>query len=518
MIAKRSAACFCTYDVRAIVTPDLFDAVTYQHLAQAFVTFAQGRLSSDMPITLAIGHDARLHSPLLFQALKSTLLDLGVNVIDVGLQPSPMVYAMEWLDLPEDLPSMTGTLTVTASHNPAPYNGLKWTLQGQALSREDVQSLKQIFKAQQSQAQQSEHLPLASSHASFQDLGHCVHFNPIPAYIDWMRRTHPRPKSSIKLVVDAGNATGGLVALPLLDAFGIEVVPLYTDVDGRFPNHHPDPSKAKNMADLIKIVQDTQADFGVAFDGDSDRLGVVDDQGRIISGDFLLLLMTQTLMHRMDNLTTTALAPKVVGEVKCSQHLFSGIEAAGATAIISPTGHAKIKHTMTQEQAVLGGELSGHFFFKDRHWGFDDAFYGMMRMVEVLDDARQRYHNPQLTLSHLVESLPKTIISDELRYALEASLHEPVLSHLKHAFQALQHEQKPFGNQAILNLSTLDGLRLNLDGGFALVRASNTEPVLSLRWEAANEEDLDANETKLLYLIHKAVQHAEAAAQDVSMY
>ncbi len=503
----RTSACFCTYDVRAIVTPDFFDAVTYQHMARAFVSFCRQQKGANkpfLPFTIAAGYDARLHSPELFEALKNTLLDLGVNVIDLDLQPSPMVYASEWLDLPEGIHKPDATLTVTASHNPAPYNGLKWTLNGHALTREDVQDVKALFEAQQKTALE----PISPR-------GQVTAYNPIPDYLNWMQANFPKNVHPLKIVVDAGNATGGLVAVPLLDAFGIECVPLFTDVDGRFPNHHPDPSKAKNLQDLIQAVQTHQADFGVAFDGDSDRLGVVDDQGRVIAGDFLLLLMTQAMMRRRRVKFPDEAPPKVVAEVKCSQHLFTGITEAGAEAIVSPTGHAKIKDTMKTQNAVLGGELSGHFFFKDEHWGFDDAFYGMMRMAQVLDDARQMASNPELPLSSLVNSLPKTMISDELRYAVDTQLSPRVMSYLKKALQKRYEENSLFGNQAILGLSTLDGIRLALDGGFVLVRASNTEPVLSLRWEARSEEDLDACETKLLYLIHKAVSYAEAFAEGV---
>ncbi|MFN7311598.1 MAG: phosphomannomutase/phosphoglucomutase [Vampirovibrionales bacterium] len=508
MTPIRTSACFCTYDVRAIVTPDLFDTVTYQHMARAFVAFCQAKKGADqpfLPFTIAAGYDARLHSPELFEALKNTLLDLGVNVIDLGLQPSPMVYASEWLDLPEGIQKPDATLTVTASHNPAPYNGLKWTLDGHALTREDVQDVKRLFEAQQKTTLE----PVSPR-------GQVTTYSPIPDYLNWMQANFPKTAYPLKIVVDAGNATGGLVAVPLLDAFGIECVPLFTEVDGRFPNHHPDPSKAKNLADLIEAVQTHHADFGVAFDGDSDRLGVVDDQGQVIAGDFLLLLMTQAMMRRRRVKFPNEAPPKVVAEVKCSQHLFTGITEAGAEAIVSPTGHAKIKNTMKTQNAVLGGELSGHFFFKDEHWGFDDAFYGMMRMAQVLDDARQIASNPTLPLSSLVNSLPQTMISDELRYAVDAHLSPKVMSYLKDALQKRHEEKTLFGNQAILGLSTLDGIRLALDGGFVLVRASNTEPVLSLRWEARTEEDLDACETKLLYLIHKAVSHAEASTEGVS--
>ncbi len=504
-LPSRSSACFCTYDARAIVTPDLFDAVTYQHIGLAFVKFCRQRLGENTPFTIAMGYDARLHSPSLFEALKNTLLDVGVNVLDLGLQPSPMVYVSEWLDLPEGIPKPDTTLTVTASHNPAPYNGLKWTLQGHALTREDVQVLKSIFEIQQGK-------PIQTT----AQRGILTTYNPIPDYITWMKANFPAPKFPTKIVVDAGNATGGLVSLPLLEAFGIECVPLFTEVDGRFPNHHPDPSKAKNLHDLMQAVQAHHADFGVAFDGDSDRLGVVDNTGQIIAGDFLLLLMTQSMMKRRRQQFPNEVPPKVVAEVKCSQHLFTGITEAGAEAIVSPTGHAQIKNTMKVQNAVLGGELSGHFFFKDEHWGFDDAFYGMMRMIQVLDDARDASDNAQLQMSDLVNQLPKTLISDELRYALDASLSPKVMAYLLERVQKIKEAGDPFGNQRILEVSTLDGIRLALEGGFALVRASNTEPVLSLRWEASSEEDLDACETKLLYLIHKAVSHAESLSSSAT--
>jgi phosphomannomutase/phosphoglucomutase len=283
------------------------------------------------------------------------------------------------------------------------------------------------------------------------------------------------------------------------------VVPLFTEIDGTFPNHHPDPSKAKNLKDLQDAVISTKATLGVAFDGDSDRLGIVDDTGRIVTGDFAVLLFAQALARRYEATPQAFVhgTPKVVSEVKASQQVFDAIARLKLAPIISPTGHAHIKGLMKRENAMLGGELSGHFFFKDRHWGFDDAFYAMLRLIEALEEARHIHGNAHLPLSALVDEFPITFAAEEVRYPVDVTHRKAIMEALVHHLSTL----KQFGPYAVSGASTLDGVRVNFEGGFALVRSSNTEPVLTLRWEAPDEEGLEQVETLLLHEVHKAVKH-----------
>jgi phosphomannomutase / phosphoglucomutase len=498
MTMTRSAACFCPMDVRAPIVEGIFDAQSYIYLARAvskLYTETLGKLP-----TLAIGYDARSHSVELFTSLKNTLLSEGVSVVDCGMQASPMMYAMEWLDLPSNLPALDGVLIVTASHNPAPDNGLKWTLNRTALTKEEVATVKQYFL----DVQADDYAAQASTR------GTCDTYDPTSLYIEWSKNAFPRFNTPMKIVADAGNGTGGLMAPQLFAALGIEVISLHCEPDGRFPNHHPDPSKEKNMADLKRAVVEHGADFGVAFDGDSDRLGVVDNQGRWLTNDFLLLFFAESLMRHFhaDPNAFNGITPKVVSEVKCSQLLFEGLEKLGAIPIMAPTGHAYIKQVMKKEGSVLGGELSGHFFFKDEHWGFDDAFYAALRVCQWLDEARAAAENPTLAMSDLVDKLPKTVLSEELRYKVDIAIRPQIMQEL----EALVNAQETLGNQAVQTISKLDGVRVALEGGFALVRTSNTEPVLTMRWESDSLENLETLETQLLHLVNKAIETATQKA------
>jgi len=508
----RSANCFCPMDVRAPIIEGTFDAQSYTYLARAVAKLFTETLGKRP--TLAIGYDARSHSVEMFTALKHTLMSEGISVVDCGMQASPMMYAMEWLDLPSELPKLDGVLIVTASHNPAPDNGLKWTLNRTPLTKDQVAKVKQYFvDVQEAPVILSAGVGNTEAEGS-PKLGTSVDFNPTDLYIAWSKNAFPKFKTPMKVVADSGNGTGGLMSGPLFEALGIDVIPLFAEPDGRFPNHHPDPSKEKNLADLKRVVLEHHADFGVAFDGDSDRLGVVDNKGRWLTNDFLLLFFAESLMRQFhaDPAAFGDVTPKVVSEVKCSQLLFEGLEFLGAIPVMAPTGHAYIKQVMKKEGSVLGGELSGHFFFKDNHWGFDDAFYAALRVCQWLDEAREDAENPTLAMSDMVDKLPKTVLSEELRYKVDIAIRPQIMLKL----ETLVKEQEVLGNQAMQSISKLDGLRVALEGGFALVRTSNTEPVLTLRWESDSLENLDALETQLLHLVNKAIETATKNASAAS--
>jgi phosphomannomutase len=464
---------------------ETFNKPTYERLGTIFSAWLKARLPQVERPWVAVGWDARVHSPELADTLIQSLTAAGVSVIRVGLVPSPLVYYTERVAESFGLPAPQASLVVTASHNPGPYNGLKMTLHGMSISREQLLEIKALFDAFSDEEAES----AASS-------GEILNWDPIQPYLDWCRQQFNGFASRPKIVVDCGNGTAGVVAPHVMRALGCDVVTLFETPDGTFPNHHPDPCVHQNLQDLIVKVRETGAAFGVAFDGDTDRLGVVDDQGNIIPGDQLLMLYARDLMASWP---TQQSAPAIVSEVKCSQHLFDEIARLGATPIMSPTGHAFIKQRMVAENAILGGELSGHLFFRDSHWGFDDAIYAALRLLAALESFRQK--KPGAALSALTESLPYSCLSEERRVYLERDLRPQVLTDLHQ--QALAYAS--FAGLPVQSVDTLDGIRVNLSGGFWLVRLSNTEPCLTLRFEAPTPEALAQLESEVLACLSERI-------------
>lgn len=485
-----STACFCTYDIRAVVN-DAFGAPTYDRLAKAFALWLRDtkHLPVDQQPWVAVGWDARTHSPELAQVLINSLNAAGLQVLSLGLVPSPLVYFAEHYAKLEEatIPQPAAAIVVTASHNPSPYNGAKFTFNGLSITKDDLLAIKAIFSRLETEV-----VPLP---VFGQDMGQVQHWDPIPAYRQWSAQQFGQFQTAPKVVVDSGNGTAGVVAPALFRQLGCQVISLFEEPDGRFPNHHPDPCAHKNLVDLQNAVLAHQADFGIAFDGDSDRLGVVDSKGRIITGDFLLMLYAQDLMSEPH-----AEPPIVVSEVKCSQHLFDQVNAMGAQALMAPTGHAYIKNKMKEVDALLGGELSGHVFFRDRHWGFDDAIYAALRLLQFLDKQRQK--QPGLTLGDLTDQLPVSYLSEEKRIYLERDARPAVMQALSAATDPLAE----YAGLPVVSLETLDGIRLNLQGGFWLVRISNTEPCFTVRAEASDPKTLQRLETTLLDQLYKLIQ------------
>lgn len=492
-IAGADSTCFCTYDIRAIVN-DTFNEATYTRLGQAFALWLQRRWQrGDVPAPtaqpwIALGYDARVHSPQFSDVLTEALVKTGLNVLQVGMGPSPLVYFAEHYSQTEaSLPTVNAAVVVTASHNPAPYNGAKFTCNGLSISADDLLEMKAIFEALT--PEQLGQPVFGSTQGTVQ------HWDPIPAYLAWSQAQFGTFKTAPTVVLDSGNGTAGVVAPQLLRLLGCKVVSLFEEPDGTFPNHHPDPCQHKNLQPLMQAVIAEKADLGVAFDGDSDRLGVIDAKGRIITGDFILLLYALDLLK-----TSHDTPPVVVSEVKCSQHLFDQINAHGGQAVMSPTGHAYIKNAMKQMDALLGGELSGHMFFRDKHWGFDDAIYAALRLVALLDEHRHTT-DPTATLATLTEALPQSFLSEEGRVHLERDARETVLANLLTTVEGMSD----FAGLPITSVATTDGIRLNLAGGFWLVRLSNTEPCLTLRAEATSPQQLAQVEAGLVDLLNQHI-------------
>lgn len=475
-------------DIRGIYGQDVTEEL-YFFVGKAYVKYISkesGKEPKDLWITVC--RDARNHSPALAKSLIQGVTSAGANLVDLGLAPTPIGYYSNVVGVNADVTDgndIDGALIVTASHNPSQYNGLKMTHNGQLLDEKPIQELLKIV------AEVSKDSLLSHT------FGEKVEYDLIPDYIEVMKLNFGRIGEGVKVVVDSANGTGGVVAPSLYRSLGCEVIELFSNPDGRFPNHHPNPSDLKTLDAIKKAVVENEADFGIAFDGDSDRIGVIDSKGNPMSGDKLLLIYAMDVIEKYKD---TGIVPKVVSEVKCSQVLFDEINKNGAEAIMCKTGHGYIKAKMKEVNAVLGGEMSGHTFFKDRYYGFDDAVYAGCRMIEIV--ANKKKQNPSFKVEDLLEPFNKIYTSDEYRLNCPNELKKTVLEQFK---QYVNENPDMFGTK-IKDVITLDGMRIVFDGGFALVRQSNTEPVFTLRFEAKTEDECKKLEKVMIEKIEAFVE------------
>ena len=425
---------FRSYDIRGIVDHGLTENNVYT-VGRAFAS--EAIVSNHHEIV--IGRDGRLSGEKLLVALSQGLRDGGCNVIDIGAQPTPVLYFATHL-----LKTGSGIM-LTGSHNPGNYNGLKMMLSGSTLAREALQNLYgRVIKHQ-----------LHLGHGKHKTMD--VLDDYIQAVLDDIQLTR-----SLKIVIDAGNGIAGKVAPKLYRALGCEVTELFCDVDGRFPNHHPDPSQPQNIKDLIAAVKKQQADIGLAFDGDGDRLGVVTNDGASIAADRQMMLYAMDVLGKNPEAT-------IIFDVKCTRFLRDIIKQEGGKPLMSKTGHSLIKAKMQAESALLAGEMSGHIFFNDRWFGFDDALYAGARLLEII--ALQNK-----TVAEIFATLPNSITTPEINV--------PMADDEKFAFVAALKQQADFG---AADINTLDGIRVEFADGWGLLRCSNTTPNLVLRFEADNE-------------------------------
>ena len=440
IVAELDAAIFRAYDIRGIVGQGLSSAVARQ-IGLAIGSEARERGLDE----IVVGRDGRLSGPELSAALIGGLRATGVNVIDIGPAATPLVYfACYHLN--------TGSgVAITGSHNPADYNGFKIVLGGETLAEQAIQDLHARIVEQR----------FVSGEGGLQQMD--INSDYINRIADDVQLQSP-----LKVVVDCGNGIPGAVAPAVLEAIGCEVTELYCDVDGTFPNHHPDPSNPDNLRDLIVAVEQTGADLGLAFDGDGDRLGVVTPQGEIIFADRILMLFAMDVLTRNPGAT-------IIYDVKCTGHLQALILQHGGSPLMWKTGHSLIKSKMIETGAELAGEMSGHFFFKERWYGFDDAIYAAARLLEIIaGDALER------DAQALFDELPNGVSTPELNVAMEEGENHPFIDRFRAAarFEGAR-------------LTTIDGLRVDWPDGWGLVRASNTTPVLVLRFDADNAEALE---------------------------
>lgn len=446
-----AASVFKAYDIRGVVPVGLNESVA-EGLGKAFGTAAMAAGER----TVAVGRDGRLSGPALSQALMRGLAAAGVQVIDVGMVTTPMLYfAANTL--------CASGIQVTGSHNPKDYNGFKMVLGGRAIYGDEIQGLRAVMEAETWVLQ-----PGGSIREVRVDEDYAARI------VSDVKLARP-----LKIVVDSGNGIAGASAPGIFRALGCEVIELFSEVDGTFPNHHPDPSKPENLKDLIAALASSGAELGLAFDGDGDRLGLITAAGNNIYPDRQLMLFAQDVLSRVPGGT-------ILFDVKCTQRLGPAIEAAGGVPEMFKTGHSLIKARMKEVNSPLGGEMSGHVFFKERWYGFDDGTYAGARMLEILS----RYADP----SAVLDALPTSFSTPELNVACaEGEPHELV--------KRLQ--QASFDSPA--KVSTIDGLRVDWPDGFGLIRASNTTPVLVLRFEGHTPEALHRIETEMLALL-KAVK------------
>jgi len=441
------------YDIRGVVDKDLTPDIA-KRLGQGFGTH-MARLGRK---NLVVGRDGRLSSPSYGEALIEGLISTGCNIIDVGVCPTP-VYYFSIFHLNKD-----GGTMVTGSHNPPEFNGFKVSVGKSTIFGEEIQNLGRLI----------EKGDFVTGKGNFSN------FEIIRPYQDYIKKNIQLGKKT-RVVIDAGNGTAGVVAGPLLRDLGCEVEELYCEIDGRFPNHFPDPTIPGNLKDLMDRVKKSHAEVGIGYDGDGDRIGVVDDQGNIIWGDQLMILFAREILKQQKGAT-------FVAEVKCSQNLFTDIEKHGGKAIMWRTGHSLIKEKMKEEKAVLGGEMSGHIFFADRYFGYDDAIYASCRLIELLSKTDRK-------LSQLLEDVPKTSITPEIRVDCPDEIKFKVVEKVKGELRK---------DYSIIDV---DGVRVQFGDGWGLVRASNTQPALVLRFEALTQERL----LQIKKLVEDKVQSSVAA-------
>lgn len=457
-------------DIRGIYGKDVTEELFY-YVGKGFVKYIEQKTGLKPPeIWITISRDARLHSESLTKVLQKGIVHVGANVINLDIVPTPLGYYSEYAVYPDTISKnikISASLIVTASHNPPEYNGLKLTFNKNSLNEEEIKIVKALT------AEQISNDRVVVKH------GESRLYNIIPSYSDFLLSKFGRVGNGIKVVIDSANGTAGVVAPKLYGDIGCDVTELYSEPDGNFPNHHPNPSDFSTLNDIKKKVVETGADLGIAFDGDSDRLGVIDSEGNCLTGDKLLYIYA---MDVIKDLAIRGEKPVIVSEVKCSQVLYDEINNNGGNAIMAKTGHGYIKSKMKETNAILAGEMSGHMFFKDRYYGFDDAIYAGCRIIEIV--AKHKKENKNFKLSDLLEPFNYVSTLDEVRHKCKNEIKEKVLSLVT---KKINENNSIFGTK-INDIVTLDGLRIIFSDGFALIRKSNTEPVFTLRFEAKTED------------------------------
>lgn len=469
---------FRMYDIRGEVDKN-FTGEVVNAIGRAYAIYLKSKFG-ERPLTVSVGRDVRLYSEKLKDVLISGILSEGVNVVNLGVCPTPVLY-FSLFNL-----SVDGGIMITGSHNPPEFNGMKVCIDKETIYGEEIQKLYKIVKG----------LPLRTENKK----GELSHFDILPKYKSFLldefkgiahyichselvseSRFRIANTYSLSIAVDSGNGCAGIFVPQVLKELGIKVFELYSEPDGNFPNHHPDPTLIETLATLQDTVKNNNLDFGIAYDGDVDRLGVIDEIGNVIYGDKLTYIFAKDILK-------THPGGKIIGEVKCSKTLFDGVRALGGIPILSPVGHSLIKKKMKESGALLAGEMSGHIFFNDRYFGYDDAIYATLRLIEIF--AKEKSKNSNFKFSDLLKDLPDVYVSPEIRI----DCNENEKFNLVEQFLVKYKEKFPELAKKIKNVITIDGVRIEFPDGWGLIRASNTQPVLVMRFEATTKEALEMYE------------------------
>jgi phosphomannomutase/phosphoglucomutase len=447
---------FREYDIRGIADSELQSADVEQ-LGRGIGTFLQRRQGR----RINLGRDCRVSSERLRNALIKGLLSTGCEVTDVGAVPTPLLYYSVFHLKAE------GGVMITGSHNPAEYNGFKIVSGGSTIHGDDIQAILKLIQAGDFEQGQG-------SEKSYDIVSPYV--DEVASQFQFSRR--------VKVVLDAGNGTAGPAMHRILQKLNVDAVEMFFDMDGRFPNHHPDPTVENNLSQLQDAVGKENAELGIAFDGDADRIGAVDEKGRVVWGDYLLLIYAREILTRKPGST-------FIGEVKCSQVLYDELNKLGGNAIMYKTGHSLIKAKMKQEHAELAGEMSGHMFFADRYYGFDDALYAACRLIEIVANSGK-------PLSAQTDGLPTMVSTPEIRVDTPDEIKFEVVRQVADHFRSAR------------KIVEVDGARVLFPRGWGLVRASNTQPVLVLRFEAETPELLAEYRKEVEQVVEEAKQQVGA--------
>lgn len=428
---------FREYDIRGIAGKDMDENDVY-NIGKALGSY----IKRNKGPKVCLARDCRTTSDLYAEIVEKALIDAGCNVINIGVTPTPFLYfAIHKL-------TADGGIMITASHNPPEYNGFKVNLGTDSLHGKDLLTIKDLIESNDYESGE----------------GSTKSYDIVPDYYDFILNDI-KLKSKIKVGVDAGNGTAGPFIVDILNKLGCEIHPLYCEMDGTFPNHEADPTVKKNLTDLIDIVKNQDLDLGIGFDGDGDRLGVIDKNGNIIYGDQMMIIFSRQILKNNPGAT-------FISEVKCSSTMYDDISKNGGNPIMWMTGHSKIKKKMKETGAVLAGEMSGHIFFADRYFGHDDALYAACRLLEIIDQTKK-------TPAQLISDVPKTFTTPEIRVECQESKKLAIVDEIKKHFQKT--------NEVI----DIDGARILYSDGWGLIRSSNTQPVLVLRFEALSQDSLD---------------------------
>lgn len=440
---KLNPVIFREYDIRGVYNKD-FDLEFAYNLGRAYITYLRSRGHNTFKLT--VGHDARLSSPDVAQNIANGLRDGGAEVLMLGMITSPMSYYSTFT-----VENLTGAFMITGSHNPPEYNGFKISYGKSTIFGEEIQKLKKIMDAQDYPQKQS---------------GKILNLDIFPSYVERYKKEFGDLKG-LPVVLDCGNGAAGVIARRLYEAVGLKPHILFEQPDGRFPNHHPDPTVEENLVDLKKKVLETKSICGIGFDGDADRIGLVDHQGRYVYGDEIMALFATDILKSKPG-------SKIIGDVKCSDRMYQLIRDCGGDAIMWKTGHSLVKEKIKVEKAPFGGELSGHIFFADRNYGYDDAPYAGLRVVDILARTGK-------TIPELLKGMGSAYFTPEIRIDTTEEKKHSIVSSLI----------KKFGEQKELAVNLIDGVRVSYPDGWALARASNTQPVLVLRFESTSQAGLD---------------------------